>query len=79
MDYICNAGFIRLTGFATMKVGKMAAFFIGSGIILMEIAHQEGLVRINWSKITRKLDKVTDNVEKAVTGQEKSWVDKVRL
>lgn len=62
-----------------MKVGKFAAFFIGGGIILMEIAHQEGLVRINWSKITRKLDKVSDNVERAVTGQEKSWVEKVRL
>lgn len=64
------------TGFATMKVGKFAAFAIGGGIILMEIAHQEGYIEIDWSKITRKLDKVTDKVEEAVTGQEKTWVDK---
>ncbi|GBP03005.1 FUN14 domain-containing protein 1B [Eumeta japonica] len=51
-------------------------FAIGGGIILMEIAHQEGYIEIDWSKITRKLDKVTDKVEEAVTGQEKTWVDK---
>lgn len=64
------------TGFATMKVGKFAAFAIGGGIILMEIAHQEGFIEIDWSKISRKLDKVTDKVEEAVTGQERSWADK---
>ncbi|CAD6997855.1 unnamed protein product [Ceratitis capitata] len=65
------------TGFATMKVGKFAAFAIGGGIILMEIAHQEGFIEIDWSKITGKLDKVTDKVETAVTGQEKNWIEKV--
>jgi len=69
-----TAGWV--TGFATMKVGKFAAFAIGGGIILMEIAHQEGYIEIDWSKITRKIDKVTDKVETAVTGQEKNWVDK---
>lgn len=62
-----------------MKVGKFAAFAIGGGLILIEIAHQEGYIQIDWSKLTKKLDKVTDKVETAVTGQEKSWVDKVRL
>lgn len=61
-----------------MKVGKFAAFAIGGGIILIEIAHQEGYINVDWSKITKKLDKVTDKVESAVTGKDKSWVDKVR-
>lgn len=60
-----------------MKVGKVAAFAIGGGIILIEIAHQEGYIKVDWSKITKKLDKVTDKVESAVTGQDKSWVEKV--
>lgn len=64
------------TGFATMKIGKLAAFAIGGGIILMEIARQEGYIDIDWNKINRKLDKVTDKVEEAVTGQEKTWIDK---
>lgn len=64
------------TGFATMKIGKFAAFAIGGGIILMEIAHQEGFIEIDWSKITGKIDKVTDKVETAVTGQEKNWIEK---
>lgn len=67
----------RATGFATMKVGKVAAFAIGGGIILIEIAHQEGYINVDWSKITKKLDKVSDKVESAVTGKDKSWVDKV--
>ncbi|XP_067620876.1 FUN14 domain-containing protein 1 isoform X2 [Eurosta solidaginis] len=68
-----------LTGFATMKIGKFAAFAIGGGIILMEIAHQEGFIDIDWSKITGKLDKVTDKVETAVTGQEKNWIEKGKV
>lgn len=55
----------------------MAAFAIGGGIILIEIAHQEGYINVDWSKITKKLDKVSDKVETAVTGKEKTWVDKV--
>lgn len=64
------------TGYATGKIGKIAAFAIGGGIIVMEIAHQEGYIKIDWSKVSKKLDKVTDKVEEAVTGHERSWTDK---
>ncbi|XP_037959501.1 FUN14 domain-containing protein 1A isoform X2 [Teleopsis dalmanni] len=67
-----------VTGFATMKVGKFAAFAIGGGIILLEVAHQEGYIQIDWSKVTKKIDNVTDKVETAVTGKDKSWIDKGR-
>uniref|UniRef100_A0A0K8TN98 Putative membrane protein n=1 Tax=Tabanus bromius TaxID=304241 RepID=A0A0K8TN98_TABBR len=64
------------TGYATMKVGKVAAFALGGGIILVEIAHEQGLIQIDWNKVTKKIDKVTDKVETAVTGQSPSWMDK---
>ncbi|XP_055837719.1 FUN14 domain-containing protein 1 isoform X2 [Episyrphus balteatus] len=64
------------TGYATGKIGKIAAFAIGGGIIVMEIAHQEGYIKVDWSKVTKKIDKVTDKVEEAVTGHERSWADK---
>lgn len=60
-----------------MKVGKMAAIAVGGGIILLQIANQEGYVKIDWSKINSKVDKVTDKVEEAVTGEGPKWMDKV--
>uniref|UniRef100_A0A1A9URM5 FUN14 domain-containing protein 1 n=1 Tax=Glossina austeni TaxID=7395 RepID=A0A1A9URM5_GLOAU len=65
-----------VTGYTTMKVGKFAAFAIGGGIILLEIAHQEGYVKIDWSKVTKKIDKVSGNVERAITAREQTWTDK---
>lgn len=60
-----------------MKVGKMAAIAVGGGIILLQIANQQGYIQIDWNKINKKVDKVTDKVEEAVTGQGPSWADKV--
>lgn len=60
-----------------MKVGKMAAVAVGGGIILLQIAHQQGYIEIDWNKIYKKVDKVSDKVEKAVTGEGPKWMDKV--
>jgi len=59
-----------------MKIGKFAAFAVGGSIILLEIAHQEGLIKINWSKLDKSVDKLADKVE-ASLGREKNWKDKV--
>lgn len=67
----------RATGYITMKVGKAAAVAVGGGIILLQIANQQGYITIDWNKINKKVDKVTDKVEEAVTGQGPSWADKV--
>ncbi|EDW52381.1 FUN14 domain-containing protein 1 [Drosophila sechellia] len=64
-----------VTGYTTMKIGKFAAFAVGGSIILLEIAHQEGLVKINWSKLDKSVDKLADKVE-ASLGREKNWKDK---
>lgn len=62
-----------------MKVGKMAAIALGGGIILLQFAHQQGYITIDWNKINNKIDKATDKVEEAVTGQGPSFLDKVSL
>ncbi|EDV58485.1 FUN14 domain-containing protein 2 [Drosophila erecta] len=64
-----------VTGYTTMKIGKFAAFAVGGSIILLEIAHQEGLIKINWSKLDKSVDKLADKVE-ASLGREKNWKDK---
>lgn len=60
-----------------MKVGKAAALAIGGGVILIQIAHEQGLIKVDWNKVTRKIDSVQDKVEEAVTGQGPTWMDKV--
>lgn len=37
----------RFTGYSTMKIGKTAAFLIGGGIIFLEVANEQGWIRID--------------------------------
>lgn len=60
-----------------MKFGKFAAFAIGGSIILIEIAHQEGFIKIDWPKLTKSVDKIAEKVESSISGQEPNWIDKV--
>lgn len=60
-----------------MKIGKSAAFLIGTSIIAVQVAHEQGWIRIDWSKVTKQLDQVGDKVEEAVTGEGPKWMDKV--
>lgn len=68
---------IRATGYVTMKVGKAAALALGGGIILLQLAHQQGYITVDWNKVTRKFDKVTDKVTEAVTHEKPGLLDKV--
>lgn len=67
----------RVTGFLAMRVGKTAALALGGGIILLEIANEKGYIKINWDKVSKNLDKVTDKVEEKISGQQPGWMDKV--
>ncbi|KAK9890970.1 hypothetical protein WA026_013307 [Henosepilachna vigintioctopunctata] len=65
-----------ITGFMAMRVGKPAALALGGGIIMLQIANEKGLIKINWDKVNTNIDKVTDKVEEVVSG-EKSVLDRV--
>lgn len=60
-----------------MKVGKTAAFLIGSGILMLEVANEQGWIKVDWNKVTKQVDAVGDKVEEAVTGEGPRWMDKV--
>ncbi|CAG5101762.1 Similar to FUNDC1: FUN14 domain-containing protein 1 (Gallus gallus) [Cotesia congregata] len=47
-----------MTGFLAMKVGKIAAFSVGGGIIILQIAVHQGYIKVNWDKIQKKAEKV---------------------
>lgn len=60
-----------------MKIGKTAAFLIGSGIILLEVANEQGWIKIDWNRVAKQVDQVGDKVEETVTGEGPKWMDKV--
>lgn len=68
-----------MTGFVTMKVGKIAACAVGGGIIILQIAAHQGYIKINWDKIQKKAEKLSDKVEEKVTGEGPRLMDKVKL
>ncbi|XP_076246997.1 uncharacterized protein LOC143186979 isoform X2 [Calliopsis andreniformis] len=66
-----------VTGFVTIKVGKIAAFAVGGGIIMLQLAAHQGYIKVNWDKIQKKAEKITDKVEEKVTGEGPKLIDKV--
>lgn len=65
-----------MTGFASAKVGRLAAFTIGGAIILLEVANEQGIIKIDWSRLYKKVDEAGDKVQETL-GQGPKWVDKV--
>lgn len=68
----------RLTGFVTVKIGKAVAIAVGGSIILLQIANEQGYIKVNWDKLASKTDKIMDKVEERVTGEGPNLLDKVR-
>lgn len=66
-----------MTGFLTMKVGKVAAFALGGGIIILQVAAHQGYIKINWDKVQKKAEKISDKVGEKVTGEGPKMLDKV--
>lgn len=61
----------------TVKVGKAVAIAVGGSIILLQIANDQGYVKVNWDKLGSKADKIMDKVEEKITGEGPNMLDKV--
>lgn len=68
---------IRVTGFLAMKVGKVVAFSVGGGIIMLQIAANQGYIKVNWDKLQKNAEKLSDKVEEKITGEGPNIMDKV--
>lgn len=55
------------------------AVALGGSIILLQIASNEGYITIDWSKITKKANKIADKAEEAITGEGPSFAQKVSV
>nr|CAD7431644.1 unnamed protein product [Timema monikensis] len=67
-----------LHSFITVRVGKAAAFAVGGSVLLLQVAHHQGYIKVNWDKVYKHVDKVADKVEKEATGQSPKWMEKIR-
>lgn len=50
-----------------IKVGKATAAAIGSGILLLQIANHNGYIKINWDKVTKKAEELSEKVDERTT------------
>jgi len=66
-----------LTGFVAMRAGKVSGMGLGGGAMALHYAEQNGYINLNWDKVTKKVDKLTDKIEKEATGSSPAWIDKV--
>lgn len=67
----------RVTGFVMMKLGRAAAFTLGSGIIALQLANSSGYVKINWDKLTKGVERVAEQVENSTENKKKGLLKKV--
>lgn len=60
------------TGYILSRVGKMAAFVLGSGVIALQVAQHMGYIEVRWSKKS----KLEDIKKKAIQAAEESGIIK---
>ncbi|GJQ84448.1 hypothetical protein Trydic_g21015 [Trypoxylus dichotomus] len=66
-----------IVGFLATRVGKIVAIATGGAIIILQIANDQGYIKINWNKVHRKVDSVVDKVEEQLTGERPGLIDKM--
>merc|ERR1719402_90631 len=71
-----------LAGYTTMKVGKMAATAIGGSLLLLQIAHHKGYVKVNWgqkvdwNKMTNDSSSLASQVKEKLHLRSKTGMEK---
>eukprot|EP00090_Calanus_glacialis_P030800 TRINITY_DN5006_c0_g1_i1.p1 TRINITY_DN5006_c0_g1~~TRINITY_DN5006_c0_g1_i1.p1 ORF type:complete len:150 (-),score=56.07 TRINITY_DN5006_c0_g1_i1:164-613(-) len=63
-------------GYLTMKAGKMAATAIGGSLLLLQIAHHKGYIKVDWNKMTTDSASMADKIKKKLHMKSKSGFEK---
>ncbi|XP_037038866.1 FUN14 domain-containing protein 1B-like [Bradysia coprophila] len=66
------------TGYSTMKIGKTAAFLLGGGIIFLEVANEQGWIRIDWNQVSDEIDKAAERVEEVTANEGPRFIDRIK-
>ena len=71
-----GAGTGWLVGYVTMKVGKAAATAVGGTLLLLQIAHHNGYIKVDWNKMTNDTTSIADKVKDKLKLRSKSGFEK---
>merc|ERR1712183_469940 len=63
-------------GYLTMKAGKMAATAIGGTLLLLQIAHHKGYIKVDWNKMTNDSASMADKIKKKLHLKSKSGFER---
>merc|ERR1719163_1109550 len=63
-------------GYLTMKAGKMAATAIGGSLLLLQIAHHKGYVKVDWNKMTNDSSSLASQVKEKLHLRSKTGMEK---
>ena len=74
------------TGYVLSKVGKIAAFTVGSSVIVLQLAQHLGYIEIKWGKKKSKLDDLKKKAIKAAeeagltndTNRRDKYIDQIK-
>ena len=64
------------SGYVTMKVGKMAATAIGGSLLVLQIAHHKGYIKVDWNKMTNDSATLADQMKDKLKIKSKSGFEK---
>ena len=67
---------VWFAGYMTMKLGKMAATAIGGTLLILQIAHHKGYIKVNWDKMTNDSTSMADKMKKKLHIQSKSGMQR---
>jgi len=65
-----------LAGYMTMKLGKMAATAVGGTLLLLQIAHHKGYIKVDWNKMAGDSSSMADRLKKKLHIKSKSGMEK---
>jgi FUN14 domain-containing protein 1 len=53
-----------MTGYLTIKQGKMVATAIRGTLLLLQIAHHKGYIKVKWNKMAKDSNTMADKLKK---------------
>lgn len=45
-----------------MKIGKTVATVVGGSLILFQLAHYQGYIKVNWSKVNKDVNEAAEKI-----------------
>jgi len=65
-----------LAGYMSMKLGKMAATAVGGTLLILQIAHHKGYIKVDWNKMTNDSSSMADKLKRKLHLKSKSGMEK---